>query len=109
VDRPRAVLADPARRAQQRASLRNPGHPGNRAAGFVAELTYGENVNWLRNIEAAGECTVVYRGGRYQVTSIEPCDAEDGRAAYQQPFKLVLTVLRRSHFRLLRIGKPSSD
>jgi deazaflavin-dependent oxidoreductase (nitroreductase family) len=76
--------------------------------GFIAELTYGEDVNWLRNIEAAGGCTVVYRGQRYQVTSIEPFDADHGRAAYQQPFKLVLTVLRRSHFRLLRTGKPSA-
>jgi deazaflavin-dependent oxidoreductase (nitroreductase family) len=75
--------------------------------GFVAELTYGENVNWLRNIEAAGGCIVVYRGRRFQITSIEPCDAERGRAAYRQPFKLVLTMLRRSHFRLLRTSEAS--
>jgi hypothetical protein len=76
--------------------------------GFVAELTYGENVQWLRNIEAAGGCTVVYRGKRCLVTSIGPCDADHGRAAYRQPFKLILTLLRRSHFRLLQTGKPSA-
>jgi deazaflavin-dependent oxidoreductase (nitroreductase family) len=75
--------------------------------GFVAELTYGENVNWLRNIEAAGGCIVVYRGRRFQITSIQPCNAERGRATYRQPFRLVLTMLRRSHFRLLRTSEAS--
>ncbi len=27
--------------------------------GFIAELTYGENVNWYRNIEAAGSCVLI--------------------------------------------------
>jgi hypothetical protein len=47
-------------------------------------------------------------GRRFQITSIEPCDAQYGRAAYQQPFKLVLTMLRRSDFRMLRTRKPST-
>ncbi|MGO9884290.1 MAG: nitroreductase family deazaflavin-dependent oxidoreductase, partial [Solirubrobacteraceae bacterium] len=28
--------------------------------GFIAELTYGEDVNWYRNIVAAGGCVVVH-------------------------------------------------
>jgi deazaflavin-dependent oxidoreductase (nitroreductase family) len=41
--------------------------------GFIAELTYGENVNWYRNIVAAGGCVVVHHRSEYSVTHIEPC------------------------------------
>jgi deazaflavin-dependent oxidoreductase (nitroreductase family) len=47
--------------------------------GFIAELTYGENVNWYRNIVAAGGCVVVHHRREYRVTHLEPCSAEYGR------------------------------
>lgn len=70
--------------------------------GFIAELTYGENVNWYRNIMAAGECVVVHHRVEYRVTQIEPCDAERGRAAYPPPFRQILKATGRNDFRLLR-------
>lgn len=30
--------------------------------GFIAELTYGEEVNWYRNIVAAGGCELLIEG-----------------------------------------------
>ena len=30
--------------------------------GFIAELTYGDTVNWYCNVVAAGGCAVLYRG-----------------------------------------------
>ena len=71
--------------------------------GFIAELTYGENVNWYRNVVAAGGCVVVRHRVEYRVTTIEPCSAERGRNAYPGPFRLVLKAASRSEFRLLRI------
>jgi deazaflavin-dependent oxidoreductase (nitroreductase family) len=53
--------------------------------GFIAELTYGENVNWYRNIVAAAGCVVVHRRREYRVTHIEPCSAEYGRGANSAP------------------------
>jgi deazaflavin-dependent oxidoreductase (nitroreductase family) len=70
--------------------------------GFIAELTYGEDVNWYRNIVAAGGCVVVHHRVEYQVTDIEPCDAERGRAAFPAPFRLILKAAGRNQFRLLR-------
>ena len=70
--------------------------------GFIAELTYGESVNWYRNILAAGGCVVVHRHREYRVIAIEPCSADDGRAAYAIPFRLILKALGRTEFRLLR-------
>ena len=70
--------------------------------GFIAELTYGENVNWYRNIVAAGGCVVVHHRREYRVTHIEPCSAEYGRGAYAAPVRLILKAAGRKEFRLLR-------
>lgn len=75
--------------------------------GFVAELTYGEDVNWFRNVEAAGGCVVVHGGEEYRVDAIEPCDAITGRAAFPTFRRAILTATRRQNFRLLRVAGGS--
>ena len=70
--------------------------------GFIAELTYGDDVNWYRNIAAAGGCVVVHHRVEYRVNHIEPCSAERGRNAYPAAFRLVLKAAGRNEFRLLR-------
>jgi len=74
------------------------------AEGFVAELTYGEKVNWYRNSMAAGGCVVVFHGQEYTVEGIEPCSRERGLNAYPAPFRLILKTGGRKEFRLLRTG-----
>lgn len=69
--------------------------------GFIAELTYGDDVNWYRNIVAAGGCVVVHHGLEYRVDRIGPCSVERGRSAYPEPFRLVLKAGGRKQFRLL--------
>lgn len=69
--------------------------------GFVAELTYGENVDWYRNVAAAGGCVVIHRREEFRIDAIAPCDPAVGRAAYPLPFRMVLKLSRRRHFRLL--------
>ncbi|MBO0879526.1 MAG: nitroreductase family deazaflavin-dependent oxidoreductase [Mycobacterium sp.] len=73
--------------------------------GFVAELTYGENVDWYRNIVAAGGCEVVHRGAAYRVYAVERCDAKSGRSAFPPLQRQILRVARRTDFRLLRATK----
>lgn len=70
--------------------------------GFIAELTYGENVNWFRNIVAAGGCELLVDGAIQRVIAIEPYPSDAGRRAFGFPARLVLNVLRRDEFRLLR-------
>jgi deazaflavin-dependent oxidoreductase (nitroreductase family) len=70
--------------------------------GFIAELTYGDDVNWYRNVVAAGECVVVHHQVEHHVSAIEPCPAERGRDAYAAPLRLILKALARTEFRLLR-------
>jgi hypothetical protein len=77
--------------------------------GFVAELTYGENVNWYRNSVAAGGCVVVHHGQEYTVTRIEQCSPERGLDAYPAPFRLILKAGGRKEFRLLHIGLSATS
>jgi deazaflavin-dependent oxidoreductase (nitroreductase family) len=75
--------------------------------GFVAELTYGPEVNWYRNIVAAGECVIISGGAEYRIDRIEPCDRDTGIRAYGYPAALVLRILRRYEFRLLHTAATS--
>jgi deazaflavin-dependent oxidoreductase (nitroreductase family) len=72
--------------------------------GFVAELTYGDTVDWYRNAVAAGGCVVVRGGREWRIDGVAPYDSERGRAAYPIPARWVLRLLRRSDFRLLRVA-----
>lgn len=70
--------------------------------GFVAELTYGEDVSWYRNIVAAGGCELVVGGVTHRVVAAEPYPSDAGRRAFGLPARVVLRLLRREQFRLLR-------
>jgi deazaflavin-dependent oxidoreductase (nitroreductase family) len=74
---------------------------------FVAELTYGTEVQWYQNVVAAGLCAVVYHGDEYQINGIHPLDREDGLRAFGYPAALVLRLLRRHEFRVLSLAPPS--
>ena len=73
------------------------------SGGFVIELTYGPDVDWFRNITAAGGCVVVFRRTEYRVDRVELCSREDGLAAFGFPRSLVLRLLRRRVFRRLHV------
>ena len=42
--------------------------------GFVIPLSYGEEVDWLRNVRAAGRCTIESRDGTYTIGGPEVVD-----------------------------------
>src|SRR5262245_35769077 len=67
---------------------------GRHDGDFVAELTYGPGVNWYRNIEAAGRCTIITGGAEYHIDAIRPCDTATGLRAFGRS-ALVLRLLRR--------------
>jgi len=73
--------------------------------GFVAELTYGTDVAWYRNVMASRHCTVVFKGVEYEIDGIEPYPSDRGRQAFGFPGALILRLLRRNEFRLLHVAK----
>jgi len=72
--------------------------------GFVAELTYGEAVDWYQNVVAAGGGELLVGGVTHRFGAIEAYPTEAGRRAFGFPARYVLAVLRRREFRLLRIS-----
>jgi hypothetical protein len=78
------------------------------ADGFVIELTYGYDVDWHKNVLAAGGCTLIWHGKEYAINRIEPLDAQTGRAAFPPPLQLILRLLRRKHFEKLKFLRDVS-
>jgi deazaflavin-dependent oxidoreductase (nitroreductase family) len=70
--------------------------------GFMIELTYGDQVQWYRNVLAAGGCELTYKRKKYTVTGIQPVDAATGLAAFPPAQRRILTLLHREHFVLFR-------
>lgn len=77
--------------------------------GFVAELTYGPDVSWYRNIVKAGHCVVIHRGREYAIDAIEPYPTDDGLRAFGPPFTQILRLLGREEFRMLRTAGPGGQ
>src|SRR6266508_1942041 len=73
--------------------------------GFVIELTYGHDVDWHKNVLAAGGCTVVRHGKEYVIDKIEPLDTEAGRSAFPPPQRLILRILGRQHFEKMKFQR----
>jgi deazaflavin-dependent oxidoreductase (nitroreductase family) len=76
--------------------------------GFIAELTYGDKVDWYRNAVAAGGCVVVQHRKEYTATHIERCSPDRGRSAYPRPFRQILKAAGRTEFRLLRTDRSDT-
>ncbi len=52
------------------------------AQGFVMALTYGPEVDWYRNLQAAGRATLLWHGREYAIGKPEPLDVEAGLSAF---------------------------
>jgi hypothetical protein len=71
--------------------------------GFVIELTYGYDVDWHKNVLAAGGCTLIRHGKAYVIDGIEPMSKEAGRAAYPAGMQPLMRLLGLKHFEMLKI------
>ncbi len=69
--------------------------------GFVFALTYGPEVDWYRNILAAGSCTLRWRGETYRLEQPQTLSAEAGLKAFPVPLSWILRLMRkRDYFRM---------
>lgn len=66
--------------------------------GFMIELTYGPQVQWYRNIRAAGGCVVVRHQVEHRIVDFQEVDAATGRAAFTPFQQRVLKLLNRREF-----------
>ena len=70
--------------------------------GFVIALTYGAEVDWRRNLLAAGGGTVFWHGKLYTVGTPEPIDAATALPAFPALFRLIFRTVGR-HEQFVRI------
>jgi deazaflavin-dependent oxidoreductase (nitroreductase family) len=64
--------------------------------GFVIALTYGPDVDWRRNLVAAGGGTIRWHGKLYTVGAPVPMDAKTALKAFPALFRFILGTLRRN-------------
>ena len=74
--------------------------------GFVIELTYGPTVDWYKNVQAAGGCTILWHGKAYVIDGIEPLDPVTGIAAFSFWQRLILRAIHRQDFFKLMLQHP---
>ncbi len=70
--------------------------------GFVIPLTFGKKADWFRNVQAAGECVIRWRGADYSVVEPELIDWETARLAFSPVERIVVPLLGITHFVRLR-------
>ena len=65
---------------------------------FVIALTYGESVDWYRNVLAAGHCTVLWHGKEHALGKPEPSDVKAALTAFPPFLRMILRLLDTQHF-----------
>ena len=70
--RPYAVIHHVGRRSGQ--TYATPVNVRPTPEGFIIPLYYGSNVDWCRNVLAAGRCTITWKGNDYPVVEPEVID-----------------------------------
>jgi deazaflavin-dependent oxidoreductase (nitroreductase family) len=76
--------------------------------GFVIALTYGPEVDWYKNVLAAGACSVLWHGREYPISRVEPMDSEAGRAAWPFPYNPILRFVGVKDFVKMTASQPAS-
>lgn len=66
--------------------------------GFTIALTYGSNRDWVRNIQAAGQFDLLYRGTTYSLTDPTLIAEERGMADLPAILRPVLRTMGVSEF-----------
>jgi deazaflavin-dependent oxidoreductase (nitroreductase family) len=78
------------------------------ADGFVISLAFGDQVDWLRNIQAAGECVIGWKGRDYRELDPEVVGWEQAKSAFTPVQQLFLRVARIKAFVQVRDAPASA-
>lgn len=68
------------------------------ADGFVIALTYGPEVDWYRNVVAAGRCIILWHKREYPIDSITPITRQEAQPTLRQPERTILKLVATQHF-----------
>jgi deazaflavin-dependent oxidoreductase (nitroreductase family) len=71
--------------------------------GFLVSLPYGHERDWVRNVQAAGRCTIVRGGRRFELTDPRLLDAAQAAPLLPAPLRPAVRVV--SGMRFLRLSQ----
>jgi deazaflavin-dependent oxidoreductase (nitroreductase family) len=74
---------------------------------YVLALTYSSDVEWVRNVLAAGACTIVTRGRRVGLTAPELI-VDRRQRLVPGPVRLVLRTMRVTEFLRMRAASSAA-
>ena len=74
--------------------------------GYVFALTYGRNVDWVKNLQASGQGVLKYNGYVDPIHSIRLINIEDVREMFPVMIRLFLIILKVND--CLRVNKEGS-
>jgi deazaflavin-dependent oxidoreductase (nitroreductase family) len=77
--------------------------------GFVISLTFGEQADWFRNVQAAGGCIVRWKGVDYPLIDPEVVDWAAARSAFSPVERVLVPVIGIEHFVRLHHAPARSD
>lgn len=66
--------------------------------GFVFALTYGPDTDWVKNVMAAGGCTIRHRGTDFTLTDPRFITTEEGMAHVPASVRVLLRLLDVTEF-----------
>ena len=99
---PVAVVVHRGRRTGRR--YRTPALAFRADDGYVIALFYGSDRDWVRNVLAAGSCTLERGGRQVELTAPRMLDISDGVTLVPAPMRPALRLLRVT--RVLRLLAP---
>jgi len=80
---------------------RTPVNVFRRGHDFVFVMTYGPNVDWIRNVEAAMECDITTRGRLVHL--VQPHRFRDpARRSVPGPVRLILEIIDVDEFMVMK-------
>ena len=79
------------------------------ADGFVISLTFGEQADWFRNVQAAGGCVIRWKGADYPVIEPVVVDWATVRSAFSPVERVLVPVIGIEHFVWLHHAPARSD
>ena len=78
------------------------------ADGFVIPITFGEQANWFRNVQAAGGCVILWKGANYALLGPEVIDWATARSAFSPVERVLMPIIGIEQFMRLRHASASS-
>ena len=70
--------------------------------GFIVPMPWGERTDWYRNVRAAGECVIRWKGRDYPLVQPEVIDSATAKAAFGAVERALLSRLGIDHCLRLR-------